>query len=130
MSNQRKTSIWVKHSFKGLHNWPEAGQIAGHKVDFLESTHRHTFHVKVEMEVFHDDRDEEFFILQSKVENIWSNLYDEGWNGVAYNLGRRSCETIASELIDELRKDYPNGFMEVHVSEDNEVGARVRDYQD
>lgn len=118
--------VGVSYSFKATHNWPEASQIAGPQVQFLEHRHRHTFFVDFEMQVHHDDRDVEFFVLQSQIRQAVETLYGATWDGMLYNLGRKSCETIGSEIISEMRRIHPNaGNMEIRVSEDNEVWARI-----
>lgn len=119
-------SVGVSFSFKATHNWPEASQIAGQQVQFLEHRHRHTFFVDVEMQVHHDDRDVEFFVLQSQVRSVVDHLYGHTWDGMVYNLGRKSCETIGLEILAELRKLHPQaGDIQIRVSEDNEVWARI-----
>jgi hypothetical protein len=116
----------INTSFPGVHNWPEASQFAGDAVGFLQHPHRHTFHIKAEMEVSSSDREIEFFILKKKVNDIIEKLYDCPLNGVAYELGRRSCEQIAEEIIKELRVDFNyKGTIMIEVWEDNEVGAKV-----
>lgn len=119
--------VGVSYSFKATHNWPEASQLAGQQVAFLESRHRHTFFLDVEMQVHHDDRDVEFFVLQGQVRDIVHNLYGASWDGLVYNLGRKSCETIGLEILGELRKLHPHaGDISMRVSEDNEVWARIQ----
>jgi len=116
-------TLKVRTSFKGTHNWPEATQFAGELVGFLEARHRHTFHLQAELKVSHSDREVEFFIFQSQVEGAIQKLYS--FDGIVYNLGRRSCETIAEEIISYLRDNYNYNFLAMEVWEDNEVGARI-----
>lgn len=122
-------TIIVKTSFKATHNWPEASQFAGSQVDFLENEHRHTFHVTCHLEVSHEDRDVEFFVLQGIVNKGIQELYPTEPNQLVARLGRRSCETIGKELIDYVRKTLSHkGSIKMEVWEDNEVGAIVEHY--
>ena len=61
-----KRSIWVTFRKEGIHKYPSAltdPKLATgdeYDVSFLGYPHRHIFHFKVQIEVFHDDRDLEF----------------------------------------------------------------------
>ena len=61
-----KRMIWVTFRKEGIHKYPAALDdpklATGDKFDvsFLGHPHRHIFHFKVAIEVFHDDRDIEF----------------------------------------------------------------------
>ena len=124
MEHLHKT-IMVRTSFKGTHNWPEASQVVGSRVSFLDVPHRHTFYVNAELQVTDSDREVEFFIFQESIDTAIRELYAP--KDLVYNLGRRSCETIAEELIIWIRRRFNHsGEITVEVWEDNEVGARVR----
>jgi hypothetical protein len=72
--------------------------------------------VEVEIEVHHDDRDIEFHAFQEFCEG----QFPEG------DVGEKSCEMLAKDLIAVIEKVYGNGRdIAVSVFEDNEVGARV-----
>ena len=121
--------IMVRTSFRATHSWPEASQFAGDEVSFLEARHRHTFHVKAELHVTDSDREVEFFVFQSQVDQAIDKLYSETKDGIVFNLGRRSCETIAEEVIDSLRADHSyKGTIAIEIWEDNEVGGQVTSY--
>jgi hypothetical protein len=111
--------IWVKTTFKGLHHWPECPI---EEVSFLQSLHRHTFHIKVSIEISHRDREIEFFILQAFIDETIDALYGKMPLRL---LGRRSCEDIAYAIRDCVRGKYPGRTLSVEVSEDDEVGAEV-----
>lgn len=119
-----KTKIMIRTEFKGTHNWPEASQFAGDQVKFLEHVHRHTFKVQAELSVSDPDREVEFFVFQDQVDNIISELYPK--KQLVRVVGRRSCETIASEIREQILKLH-NGIVAVEVWEDGEVGARVEE---
>jgi hypothetical protein len=121
--------IMIKTSFRATHNWPEASTYAGEEVKFLEDRHRHTFHVKAELAVTDSDREVEFFVFQHQVDQVIKLLYSDSADGLVYNLGRRSCETIAEDIINQLRSKHGyKGPLTVEVWEDNEVGGQVTSY--
>lgn len=123
----RTKKIIVRTSFKGMHCWPEASTVCGEQVKFLESEHRHTFYVQAELSVNDSDREVEFFVFQKMVDNTIRSLFLYNCEDLAIHLGRKSCETMAEEIINALRKTLNNKLIAVEVWEDNEVGARVED---
>ena len=111
----RKTKIWVTFQKEGIHRYPAAKDIKG--VEFLAHPHRHIFHFRVELGVFHDDRDVEFILFKRELEG----LYGTGVLEIDY----KSCEMIAQDLFDYIEEKYPSRFISVSVAEDNENGAVV-----
>jgi hypothetical protein len=112
------TSIWVTFQKEGIHKYPAATsdpKLA--EVSFLGYPHRHMFHFKVELEVFHDDRDVEFILLKRELEG----LYNTG----TLQLNNMSCEMIARELLDYIKTYYPGRNSTIQVSEDNENGCSL-----
>lgn len=121
--------IFVTTEFNGTHCWPECPI---DEVGFLRHEHRHTFKVKVQLEVIHNDRDVEFIVFKRFINKVIEQMYGE-YN---YQLGRRSCEDIADDLIAAIKisdfyvikmgggEEQPRKIV-VEVSEDGEVGARV-----
>jgi len=106
--------IEVKYETPGFHNWPNAPQ----DVNFLSSRHRHNFIFKVKIEVSHNDRDYEFFLVQEKISRYLNIHYSNGGLGLEFE--DKSCEMIAEELFMYL---YDNGnadIKSVSVSEDGE----------
>ena len=59
--------IFVTFQKEGIHKYPNAPD----GVEFLQYPHRHMFHFRVEIDVFHNDRDIEF---QDKDENVVVDL--------------------------------------------------------
>jgi len=106
------TTIWIEFSKVGFHYWPGASG----KRDYLASRHRHTFWIKVTVEVAHDDREVEFHDLRDKAESWWPS---------AGELGGQSCEAIAKAILGELQIAYGGRQITVDVSEDREAGATV-----
>ena len=61
-----KNYIWVTFQKEGIHKYPAALTDPKLKdVEFLGYPHRHMFHFRVEIEVFHDDRDIEFYLKEN-----------------------------------------------------------------
>lgn len=115
----RGKSIWVTFQKEGIHLYPQA---ATHpslaSVSFLGWPHRHMFHFRVELEVFHDDRDVEFIMLKRELEQ----LYGDG----ILVLNHKSCEMICDELAEYIMDKYPRRDLQITVSEDGENGATGR----
>jgi hypothetical protein len=120
--NQVK-SIWVTFRKEGVHLYPAAATDPRLKtgdwddVSFLGVAHRHIFHFKVRIEVFHDDRDIEFIQFKRWLEK----LYNED----ILELNHKSCEMISDDLYKEIATRYPGRFVEIEVSEDGENGSLV-----
>lgn len=118
-----KSFIWVTFQKEGIHRYPAAADdpslATGDWLDvsFLATPHRHIFHFRVEMEVFHDNRDVEFIQLK----RILENQYVTG----ALKLDYKSCEMMARDLYDSLISMYPNRDYVIEVSEDGENGCRI-----
>jgi hypothetical protein len=108
-------SIFVQFRKEGIHHYPDAP--AG--VEFLKHPHRHMFHFRVTIEVFHNDRDIEFILFKRELEA----LYQE--DGLL-QMNHKSCEMLADELVGYICVKYPNRAIEVEVSEDGENGATIR----
>ncbi|MDC3266349.1 hypothetical protein OAU13_00320 [bacterium] len=113
-----KKKIWVTFQKEGIHCYPAAATDPKLKdVAFLGNPHRHMFHFKVSLEVFHDDRDVEFILLKRELEG----LYGRG----TLKLDYMSCEMIAEELLTYMESQYPGRDVTINVSEDNENGCEL-----
>lgn len=114
-------SIWVTFRKEGVHLYPAAATDPAlatgdeYDVSFLGVAHRHIFHFKVRIEVFHDDRDIEFIQFKRWLEK----LYNED----ILELNHRSCEMISDELYTQISTRYPGRFVEIDVAEDGENGS-------
>lgn len=105
-----KSYIKVRTQFEGYHYYPNASQI-DERIKFLESEHRHMFHVSVKAEVFHDDRELEFFLVKWDLEEFIKGG----------NQNHKSCEMIAKDILNHLHVSYgKERYYEVVVSEDGE----------
>ena len=111
--------IWVTFQREGIHCYPAAlTDPKLQSVSFLGYPHRHIFHFRVELEVFHDDRDVEFIMFKRELEQ-----YIDGMMGF---LNNKSCEMIANDLYSlYIKVKYPNRICVIEVSEDNENGCRI-----
>ena len=123
MFTKNKSYIWVTFRKEGIHMYPAAATdpklATGDWLDvsFLGTPHRHIFHFKVEMEVFHDNRDVEF--IQAK--RIMERWYSDG----TLQLDHKSCEMMARELYAKCLEQWPSRCYTIEVSEDGENGCRM-----
>lgn len=120
---QTDSMIWVTFSKEGIHKYPAALTDAAlatgdeYDVSFLGYPHRHIFHFRVAIQVFHDDRDIEFIQFKRWLENLY--------NQDVLALDYKSCEMIAQDLATSIHSRYPGRNMEITVSEDGENGATL-----
>ena len=119
---QRK--IWVTFQKEGVHCYPAAATDPAlatgdeYDVSFLGTPHRHIFHFKVHIDVFHNDRDIEFIQFKRWLEN----LYKDSILALDY----KSCEMIADDLYIQIASRYPNRAVWIEVAEDGENGCLIR----
>ena len=124
-----KSMIWVTFQREGIHKYPAAlddPKLATgdeYDVSFLGYPHRHIFHFRVSIEVFHDDRDIEFIQFKRWLERLYSES-SEVENEVLV-LDYKSCEMIADELHATIKEKYPHRKMIIEVSEDGENGCTI-----
>ncbi len=116
--------IWVTFRKEGIHMYPAAATDPALKtgdmydVSFLGTPHRHIFHFKVYIQVFHDDRDIEFIQFKRWLENC----YNDG----TLELHHKSCEMIAEDLHATFEARYPGREVWIDVSEDGENGCFIK----
>ena len=114
--------IWVTFRKEGIHKYPAALDdpklATGDKFDvcFLGYPHRHIFHFKVAIEVFHDDRDIEFIQFKRWLEELY-----EGELNVDY----KSCEMMADDLYEKISARYSGRTVHIDISEDGENGCHI-----
>ena len=131
--NTATRSIWVTFQKEGVHMYPGADSdpklATGDwdDVSFLGIPHRHIFHFRVRIEVFHNDRDIEFIQFKRWLERLYSgaNAGGDSANSEVLVLNHRSCEMIADELYEKISNKYPGRFVEISVAEDNENGCSI-----
>ena len=118
-----KRSIWVTFTKEGIHKYPAAlddPKLATgdeYDVSFLGYPHRHTFYFKVQIEVFHNDRDIEFIQFKRWLENLYKDD--------VLQLDYKSCEMISDDLYTQINNKYPGRFVVIDVAEDNENGCQI-----
>jgi len=116
--------IWVTFQKEGIHCYPAAATdptlATGDEYDvsFLSAPHRHIFHFRVWIDVFHDDRDIEFIQFKRWLEK----LYREG----TVQLDYKSCEMMSDDLYLQIAARYPGRAVWIEVSEDGENGALIK----
>ena len=118
-----KKVIWVTFRKEGIHKYPAALEdpklATGDEYDvsFLGYPHRHIFHFKVAIEVFHDDRDIEFIQFKRWLEKLYAEKTLE--------LDYKSCEMIADDLATVIQNKYPGRWLKISVAEDDENGCEI-----
>jgi hypothetical protein len=116
--------IWITFRREGIHRYPAAATdpalcTAGeYDVSFLASPHRHIFHFRVWIDVFHNDRDIEFIQFKRWLEGLYSKDILE--------LDFKSCEMIADDLYDQIAARYPERAVWIEVAEDGENGCLIK----
>jgi hypothetical protein len=117
--------IWVSFQKEGIHCYPAAATDPAlatgdeYDVSFLGTPHRHIFHFRVSIDVFHNDRDIEFIQFKRWLLSLYN-----GQNSVL-ELNYKSCEMIADDLYSQIAARYPNRAVIIDVSEDGENGCVI-----
>ena len=121
-SAERK--IWVTFRKEGIHKYPAAAtdpKLATndeYDVSFLGYPHRHIFHFRVWIDVFHNDRDIEFIQFKRWLENLY--------NDSVLTLDYKSCEMIADDIYIKIAERFPNRAVWIEVAEDGENGCLIK----
>jgi len=111
-------AIYVTFQKEGIHRYPDAPE----GVEFLKSPHRHIFHFRVDIDVFHNDRDIEFILFKRELEGLYTDKIME--------IDFKSCEMLAEDLINYISAKYTGRRIWVEVSEDGENGATLSYFPD
>jgi hypothetical protein len=115
--------IWVTFQKEGIHCYPAAATdpalctTGEYDVSFLANPHRHMFHFRISIDVFHNDRDIEFIQFKRWL----TGLYQDG----VLALDWKSCEMIADDLYVQIADRYPGRAVIIEVSEDGENGCFI-----
>ena len=118
---QAQRQIWITWQKEGIHKYPAAltdPQLAD--VQFLGYPHRHQFHFRVWIDVFHNDRDLEFIQFKRWCESLYNS------DNSVLSLDHKSCEMMADDLYIQIASRYPGRVVHIEVSEDGENGALIR----
>jgi hypothetical protein len=116
--------IWVTFCKEGIHKYPAAATDPAlatgdeYDVSFLANPHRHMFHFRVWIDVFHNDRDIEFIQFKRWLKNLYRDS--------TLSLDYKSCEMMADDLYDQIAARYPNRVIWIEVAEDGENGALIQ----
>ena len=116
--------IWVTFRKEGIHKYPAAATDPAlatgdqYDVSFLGVPHRHIFHFRVWIDVFHNDRDIEFIQFKRWLENLYA--------GGTLELNFKSCEMIADDLYLRIADRYPERAVWIEVAEDGENGCLIK----
>ena len=116
--------IWVTFRKEGIHKYPAALEDPNlatgdeYDVSFLGYPHRHIFHFKVWIDVFHNDRDIEFIQFKRWLEKLYSEKTLE--------LDYKSCEMMSDDLFGKIQERYPERSVWIEVSEDGENGSFIK----
>ena len=123
---QAQRQIWVTFRKEGIHKYPAAlndPQLATgdqYDVSFLGYPHRHIFHFRVSIDVYHNDRDIEFIQFKRWLEALYSGEPN------CLRLDYKSCEMMSDELHERITQRYPNREVWIEVSEDGENGSFIK----
>jgi hypothetical protein len=116
--------IWITFRREGIHRYPAAATdpslcTAGeYDVSFLANAHRHIFHFRIWIDVFHNDRDIEFIQFKRWLEGLY--------NKDLLQLDFKSCEMIADDLYIQVAGRYPGRAVWIEVAEDGENGCLIK----
>ena len=134
ISSQRETAerikeaaerkIWITFRREGIHRYPAAATdphlATGDEYDvsFLASPHRHIFHFRVWIDVWHSNRDLEFIQVKRWLESFYSKDIVQ--------LDFKSVEMLADDLYLQIAERYPDRAVWIEISEDGENGCLVK----
>jgi len=122
--SQAERKIWVTFRKEGIHMYPAAADDPAlatgdeYDVSFLGVPHRHIFHFRVWIDVFHNDRDIEFIQFKRWLEKLYA--------GGTLELNFKSCEMISDDLYLQIAARYPDRAVWIEVAEDGENGALIK----
>ena len=122
IQDHARRMIWVTFQREGVHKYPGADtdpRLATggwDDVAFLGVAHRHIFHFRIGIQVFHNDRDIEFIQFKRWLERLYQGTLQ---------LDYKSCEMIADDLYIHIADRYPGRDVEISVAEDNENGCVI-----
>jgi hypothetical protein len=123
--------IWVTFQKEGIHKYPAAltdPMLATgdeYDVSFLGYPHRHIFHFRVWIDVWHNDREIEFIQFKRWLENLYRGTDNNTKNSVLA-LDYKSCEMIADDLYTQIANKYPGRNVWIEVAEDGENGCLIK----
>jgi hypothetical protein len=130
------------HKYPAALTDPQLATGDEYDVSFLGYPHRHIFHFRVWIDVFHSDRDIEFIQFKRWLLSLYSNsagsnvMRDRSVSNPDHTAGLasaatlqldyKSCEMIADDLYIQIADRYPGRAVWIEVSEDGENGCLIR----
>ena len=120
---QAQRRIWVTFQREGIHCYPAAATDPNlatgdqYDVSFLAHPHRHIFHFRVWIDVYHNDRDIEFIQFKRWLESLYQGML---------TVDHKSCEMISDDLYTQITGRYPGRDVWIEVSEDGENGCLIK----
>jgi len=123
IKHDAKRKIWITFRKEGIHKYPAAATDPAlatgdeYDVSFLGVPHRHIFHFRVWIDVFHNDRDIEFIQFKRWLENLYRDS--------TLSLDFKSCEMIADDLYLQIADRYPGRAVWIEIAEDGENGCLI-----
>jgi len=110
--------IWVTFQKAGFHSYPAATTDPMlNDVSYLGNKHRHLFKFKIQIEIFHNNRELEFHQFLNYCESLFDTK--------AIELDYKSVEMLADDLYVQLAGKYAGRKMKIEVSEDGECGCLI-----
>ena len=109
--------IVVRTERVGYHRYP----LAPSQVQYLNNLHRHKFYFEVVIEVYHNDRELEFLIVQEFINKSLDRIFQDSPDS-------SSCEMLGERLLKAIKEQYcidSDRNVKVSVFEDNENGAAI-----
>jgi hypothetical protein len=117
-SNKAKRFIWVTFQKVGFHLYPAAATDENLKdVAYLGKQHRHKFYFKVQIEIFHNDRELEF--------HQFLNFCEAQFESRVIDINYKSVEMLADDLYAQIGINYPGRDVTIDISEDGECGCSI-----
>lgn len=98
-------------SFEALHCWPDAPE----EVKFLRNDHRHLFEVEALIQVYHNDRELEYYMVKEQLKRHLDSFVCQK--------NTKSCEQYADEICEFLKMKYGRRKLIIRVLEDGLEGA-------
>jgi len=117
IKRQASRMIWVTFQKVGYHYYPAAADEPNlADVSYLGNKHRHLFKFKVQIEIFHDDREIEFHQFLNYCESLFESRVD---------IDYKSVEMLSDDLYVAIAEKYPMRNMVIDISEDGECGCSI-----
>ena len=110
--------IWVTFDKVGFHYYPAAATRTDlADVSYLANRHRHKFGFKIQIEIYHDDRELEFH----QFKNFCESLFDTS----IIDINSKSVEMLADDVYEQINEAYPRRNVIIEVDEDGENGCKI-----